>query len=531
MTVKIPLRINRYLVSILLLISILTTTMDVSYSTSINNFLKNGIKEDNPDSVMSKFLDDSLDQFQITWNGAVSVATPDALAQSFKPSVNMLTRVQILTHKSMVPSGDVKLSIRKDINGSDLTSITLTSELIPTTRTWVEFDFENISLIPNDIYYIVWTPLDINMSYLWWGYDNNNFDSYPKGEAWLCSDGVWTTEGFVFKDWCFKTYGYHASLPPSTPTKPIGPTEGLSWHVFHYETNSMDPDGDDIRYGWDWDGDDVVDEWSEYYPCNETVNMSHSWDAAGTFYVKVKAEDMYRTQSPFSDSLTVNITNDPPMIPIKPNGASYTLTGLNNTFSTRSLDPEADDIRYGWDWDGDDVVDEWSEYYPSNVTVNMSHSWDAAGTFYVKVKAEDMHGAQSGFSNKNRVIVINMDNDPPDKPQAPQGPSMGLVGISYSYSSSTNDPNGDWVYYQFDWDDGTRSDWVGSYTSGQMVTMSHIWDTKGSFQVKVKAKDSQGLESVWSDPLPITMPKSKITLMLFQQLYKTFPDDWMLRIQ
>ena len=65
------------------------------------------------------------------------------------------------------------------------------------------------------------------------------------------------------------------------------------------------------------------------------------------------------------------------------------------------------------------------------------------------------------------------------------------------------------MYYLFDWDDGTDSGWDGPYNSGDTVSLSHIWEAEGTYQVKVKAKDEQGAESVWSDPLAVSMPKSK----------------------
>ena len=93
---------------------------------------------------------------------------------------------------------------------------------------------------------------------------------------------------------------------------------------------------------------------------------------------------------------------------------------------------------------------------------------------------------------------------------------MSVFG-SYTYTSSASDPDADNIYYLFSWGDGTDSGWIGPYASGQIVSESHVWDSKGSFSVKVKAKDdpngdgdlSDGSESVWSDPLPIIMPKTK----------------------
>ena len=106
------------------------------------------------------------------------------------------------------------------------------------------------------------------------------------------------------------------------------------------------------------------------------------------------------------------------------------------------------------------------------------------------------------------------------------GSAIGRPGISYSYSTSTVDLEGHKLYYVFDWDDGTESEWEGSFESGSTVSFSHIWNARGTFQIKVKAKDdpngdgdlSDGLESVWSDPLPITMPKTKSTDLLWNLL-------------
>jgi hypothetical protein len=61
----------------------------------------------------------------------------------------------------------------------------------------------------------------------------------------------------------------------------------------------------------------------------------------------------------------------------------------------------------------------------------------------------------------------------------------------------------------FDWDDGTRMEWIGPFNSGQTVTVSHTWRDQGSYAIKVKAKDIYGGESFWSDPLAISIPKKR----------------------
>jgi hypothetical protein len=63
------------------------------------------------------------------------------------------------------------------------------------------------------------------------------------------------------------------------------------------------------------------------------------------------------------------------------------------------------------------------------------------------------------------------------------------------------------MYYLYDWGDGTTSNWVKQQDSGDGVA-THTWTLRGTYEVKVKAKDIYGVESDWSEPLPITMPKN-----------------------
>ncbi len=85
-----------------------------------------------------------------------------------------------------------------------------------------------------------------------------------------------------------------------------------------------------------------------------------------------------------------------------------------------------------------------------------------------------------------------------------------MICPATSWQKSTTDPNGDQIYYLFDWGDGSNSEWIGPFDSGEQCEASHVWETKGDYEIKVKARDVHGLESEWSDSLPISMPKNKI---------------------
>lgn len=112
----------------------------------------------------------------------------------------------------------------------------------------------------------------------------------------------------------------------------------------------------------------------------------------------------------------------------------------------------------------------------------------------------------------------------PNKPGKPNGPASGTTGKMYNYSSSTTDDEGDQIYYLFDWGDGTDSGWKGPFPSGSVCEASKKWNSRGTYSVRVKAKDIEGHESRWSDPLSVTMPKSNIIAnSFFQKFFYSCP--------
>ena len=115
-------------------------------------------------------------------------------------------------------------------------------------------------------------------------------------------------------------------------------------------------------------------------------------------------------------------------------------------------------------------------------------------------------------------------NTPPEKPQTPTGPAKGKVGTAYLYNTQTTDADGDAVFYLWDWGNGNISEWLGPYASGQTASVMHTWTEKGTYSVRVKAKDAHKAESNWSDPLPVTMPfDTSWHFMFFEHFTQWFP--------
>ena len=100
---------------------------------------------------------------------------------------------------------------------------------------------------------------------------------------------------------------------------------------------------------------------------------------------------------------------------------------------------------------------------------------------------------------------------------------MGCVSDGYFQplnKSDGADSEEDDLYYWFEWGDGTNSGWIGPFASGQTACTNHTWNKKGFYEIRVKAKNYHELQSEWSDPLSVTMPRSRL---LFVDILEKFP--------
>jgi hypothetical protein len=94
-------------------------------------------------------------------------------------------------------------------------------------------------------------------------------------------------------------------------------------------------------------------------------------------------------------------------------------------------------------------------------------------------------------------------NDPPVEPNRPSGQTFGITGVDYTYTAVTIDLENYSIYYNFSWGDDSYSGWLGPYESGELVNSSHTWTEIGVYPVMVKAKDTRGYESEWSDAINV----------------------------
>ncbi|OGS40648.1 MAG: hypothetical protein A3K77_08525, partial [Euryarchaeota archaeon RBG_13_31_8] len=134
--------------------------------------------------------------------------------------------------------------------------------------------------------------------------------------------------------------------PPNKPSKPSGPASGYIDTLLTFSTTATDPDNDQIKYGWDWNGDNGVDEWSGLMASGNTCYKTHQWDNPGTYNIKVKAKDSKGADSIWSDVKTLDILveNQPPNTPSNPDPSNHALDiDIYIDLSWGGGDPDADD--------------------------------------------------------------------------------------------------------------------------------------------------------------------------------------------
>jgi len=177
----------------------------------------------------------------------------------------------------------------------------------------------------------------------------------------------------------------------------------------------------------------------------------------------------------------------------------------------------------------DDIADQYNEYINLDV-IPSGWSWGSDHYYFWEYGYDALfyheyefnhyyHSPQDTIENMNitydvkcsRLILATLasltqpsgPSNPPETPIQPDGPTEGLTYSEYSFSTSTTDPESDRIYYKWDWGDEIGN-WDGPFDSGETVEASHYWIEEGTYEIRVKARDSNGsIDSSWSNPLEI----------------------------
>ena len=266
-----------------------------------------------------------------------------------------------------------------------------------------------------------------------------------------------------------------------------------------------------IHGGSTW-GSDHNSFWDEgydalfYFEYTETPYYHTSGDTIEHINASYAVKNIRLVLATLAEISEVGLTSNPPATPV--------LTGPTNgvfneeyTYTVVTTDPDGDDVYYFVDW-GDETNSGWVGPYPSGVVVSISHIWSEVGIYEVKARAKDIWGARSGWSEP--LVVTITDNTPPNTPTI-TGPTNIKPLIEYKYTIVATDPEDQDLKYDIDWGGGSGASGLGPYKSGEEVYLKHAWKSKGTYTIKVRARDTAGAESAWATlEVTVSLSRSRI---------------------
>ncbi|HWR62982.1 MAG TPA: hypothetical protein VN365_01100 [Candidatus Thermoplasmatota archaeon] len=153
---------------------------------------------------------------------------------------------------------------------------------------------------------------------------------------------------------------------------------------------------------------------------------------------------------------------------------------------------------------------------PAGNAISDSFTWSGSAAGYPDVTMDNLQvilgvfddEAHTGYSDPPSgnpfnayysdeciaVLPTGDENDPPSAPTI-QGPTTGVEDVTYTFTISSVDPEGDNVFYCANWSDDTGEICVGPFASGVPVEVTHTWATPGTYLIKFTSHDVNNAES------------------------------------
>jgi hypothetical protein len=106
---------------------------------------------------------------------------------------------------------------------------------------------------------------------------------------------------------------------------------------------------------------------------------------------------VYDTFGQISEDRVIVLIDTAPDLP-EIEGPSIGKIKVKHDYFFTTFDHNEDEIYYYIDW-GDDNPDEWLGPYESGKEIRINHTWMKKDNYTIKVKAKDVHGAESNWSS------------------------------------------------------------------------------------------------------------------------------------
>jgi hypothetical protein len=186
-----------------------------------------------------------------------------------------------------------------------------------------------------------------------------------------------------------------------------------------------------------------------------------------------------------------------------------TVYGWGNFETTNSS--SAFQAKSFWDY----FLDLENSGYPTNWELGKAHAWSKdimAPTLDWDPQYGTWRSIIQGcllFADPAQKLKNPHPNLPPETPAPPVGPDVWAQFGEAEFTFVTTDPEYDSISFLLDWGDGTQSEWIGPFGSGQTGKATHAWMEIGTYEVKVKARDNLYGQSDWSEPTEIIIVENQ----------------------
>ena len=242
------------------------------------------------------------------------------------------------------------------------------------------------------------------------------------------SNVMWSQDGFYVT----QSSDTENQAPQANATVDID--AGVVGQSFVFDASgSSDPDDDALTYTWDFgDGTSETGE-----------SVSHAYEAEGAYEVVLSVSDGEES-STASLSISVAVNQNPVAVITTSSTSGFLILTVDFDASTSS-DPEEHDLSYAWDF-GDGTTGE---------GVQITHSFEQAGTFEVELTVTDSYGGSATESTSIEVLeeeVILSDNRPIGFEVYPNPVTdlLRLQGMKGSYNVSVSGMDGKVYINQID---------------------------------------------------------------------------------
>jgi PKD repeat protein len=314
-------------------------------------------------------------------------------------------------------------------------------------------DSESVTLEPKD---------NITLLFVW------DTDDVTPGTYTITAEAVLDTDENLTNNEASTSITIVPGPAPPVASFTFSPTEPVVGETVTFDASgSYDPDGDIVSYLWNFGDGDITTV--------TTPIITHVYAEVGTYTVTLTVTD--------NDNLTASASADVTVSPIPPTPeppvASFTyepidpLLNQNVTFDASASTPNGGSIvSYVWDF-GDGTTD---------IGVTVTHAYTAYGNYTVTLNVTDSQGLWDITTDTVRVY-----------PRPPTAHFTFLPLTPYTDETVTfdaagsSDPDGDVVWYYWNFGDGTAQ------VNATDPIVHHMYTDDGTYTVTLVVGDNDGL--------------------------------------